>query len=608
MPVAAVGCAIKAMARRRSWLAAWLAVGLSCALASGGRVRPPARAPRATQSSALVPIQPPLIAPELWRSELVTDDGLRLNEPDLREKRSNWLRDLLSIGQSRVLERVAPQLFGTSLWAAFVSVAYEFDRVAEGSSHLLSDAVQIPSWPHEAVGSFLAILLVFRTDQAYQRFWEGRELWASVHSSARQIAMLSLCHFPPGRERDVLLAHASAFPIALKQHLRGVRGDTRELEAVWRAYTDPHLAELSDASDACAVTIETLRQTDNIPSTLVASLTAELSTLLRREQPEGYAVYAQDSSGQRQAALWAQIQAHVERLTDVIGSCERLKLTPIPLSVSRHTSRFFTLYLLTLPLALLHECSAVLVPAVSIGMGYVVYAMEEIGHIIEEPFSIAFGDPLAAEGDDGSVQASISRAGATTVVRVVSYFYEMLAMVVGYNETSWRALSRERSALEVLPLRKYCGRISLEIANLAATHAQREAIASAARAPREPGAGESPGGVASRAASALRRGSRLLSRGGGQAHAGADADAAAAACTADAPAGALRGAAHAQAAGEAAAAKVTAARVAAAEAMAAAANDPSVLRYRKIASREVEQLRALEADADGPGQYKRGLF
>lgn len=47
------------------------------------------------------------------------------------------------------------------------------------------------SQPHTLLGSALGLLLVFRTNAAYQRFQEGRKLWESVLNVSRNIARMS---------------------------------------------------------------------------------------------------------------------------------------------------------------------------------------------------------------------------------------------------------------------------------------------------------------------------------------------------------------------------------------------------------------------------------
>ncbi|KAJ1632582.1 Bestrophin, RFP-TM, chloride channel-domain-containing protein [Pavlovales sp. CCMP2436] len=363
--------------------------------------------------------------PAPWRWELQTDDGLALNESDLRDKRSNWLRDLLSIGKSRVLARVADRLVGTTIWAGFVAAAYAVQPMLPEAVSDMMQTLIVPTWPHESVGGFLAILLVFRTDQAYERFWEGRQLWASVIGSTRSLSMLALSHYAPGPTRDAILGYATMFPIALRQHLRG-RRSVAELERAFNAYAGAH-----QGSDSLRSPIRCLEVADNLPSTVLTTLSLELGVFLRSTRIEMDGTV--DASGQRQSALWAQMQTHVERLTDVIGSCERLKLTPIPLSYSRHTSRFFTLYLLTLPFTLVANCNTLTVPAICIGIGYVLCAMEEIGHVIEEPFATVEESSTASTYFAATPQGAIARAGTNSFLGLVSTFYQTLAMVLGYD-------------------------------------------------------------------------------------------------------------------------------------------------------------------------------
>ena len=76
----------------------------------------------------------------------------------------------------------------------------------------------------------------------------------------------------------------------------------------------------------------------------------------------------------------------ISELCEAVSECEKLRCTPIPLSYSRHTSRFFSLFSLSLPFSLLQDMSAWLVPPVVVFISWILFATEEIGLIIEEPF------------------------------------------------------------------------------------------------------------------------------------------------------------------------------------------------------------------------------
>ncbi|CAN0480370.1 unnamed protein product, partial [Scytosiphon promiscuus] len=56
---------------------------------------------------------------------------------------------------------------------------------------LLCVAIQPHTQPHTLLGSALGLLLVFRTNAAYQRFQEGRKLWEEVLNTSRDIARMS---------------------------------------------------------------------------------------------------------------------------------------------------------------------------------------------------------------------------------------------------------------------------------------------------------------------------------------------------------------------------------------------------------------------------------
>ena len=86
-------------------------------------------------------------------------------------------------------------------------------------------------------------------------------------------------------------------------------------------------------------------------------------------------------------------QSVLERMEDSLGAissvlsdCEKIKCTPLPLSYSRHSSRFFTLFSFTLPFSLVQDTTPLLIAPVVVGMSWVLFATDEIGHVIEEPF------------------------------------------------------------------------------------------------------------------------------------------------------------------------------------------------------------------------------
>ncbi|KIY95166.1 hypothetical protein MNEG_12797 [Monoraphidium neglectum] len=72
---------------------------------------------------------------------------------------------------------------------------------------------------------------------------------------------------------------------------------------------------------------------------------------------------------------------------DILGTCERLLRTPIPLSYTRHTSRFLVIWLALLPFTLFGSLGLA-TPPLCLMIAFLLLGIEEIGVSIEEPFSI----------------------------------------------------------------------------------------------------------------------------------------------------------------------------------------------------------------------------
>ena len=84
----------------------------------------------------------------------------------------------------------------------------------------------------------------------------------------------------------------------------------------------------------------------------------------------------------------------VDSLMSSLTACEKILRTPLPWSYSRHTSRFLTLWMGTLPFALVGTLSKRMTVIVVAAASYCMFGIEEISHLLEQPF---LGDRL--EGD-----------------------------------------------------------------------------------------------------------------------------------------------------------------------------------------------------------------
>ncbi|MBC7923870.1 MAG: hypothetical protein H7Z75_22580 [Ferruginibacter sp.] len=204
------------------------------------------------------------------------------------------------------------------------------------------------------LGILLSLLLVFRTNTAYDRFYEGRILWGQLVNNSRNLAVM-LNGMLPEDDHDNRRYYAkviSNFAIALEGHLReGVAFD--KLEAMGPGGR------------------EQLREADHVPLRLAALLQEGFERL------------------QRENVLipihLLTLRPYHQALLDVAGACERIQKTPIPFSYSFFIKVFITVFILLIPFVLLDSYGYFVIPMTMFG-AYALLGVEMIGDEIEDPF------------------------------------------------------------------------------------------------------------------------------------------------------------------------------------------------------------------------------
>ncbi|GEN05976.1 putative membrane protein [Myxococcus fulvus] len=215
-------------------------------------------------------------------------------------------------------------------------------------------SVSIPATVHTLAGISLSLLLVFRTNSSYDRFWEGRKLWGGIVNETRNLARASgvFLQNQPALY-TAILRWTAAFPFASASSLRG------------KASLGPLAQELP------ADEVAQVMGAQHVPF----AVTRKLSALLDAGRREGrYSEYVQ-----------MQLDQNVQLLLDYLGGCERIRKTPIPFAYVMHLRRALLVYCYTLPFALLDALGGLTVLA-TFCVAYVFFGIEEIGVEIEDPF------------------------------------------------------------------------------------------------------------------------------------------------------------------------------------------------------------------------------
>jgi putative membrane protein len=212
--------------------------------------------------------------------------------------------------------------------------------------------------PHEIAGALLGLLLVFRTNAGYDRWWEARKLWGGIVNQARNLALIGLTHGPADeRWREQFIRWTAAFAWAAKARLRGES-------------TAPELVILLGEKEAARV---------HAAEHMALCVALHIDELLRQA--------CQKENGMDG---FAYLQAQRERagLVDHLGGCERIRSTPLAKVYSVTIRRFILFYLATLPFALLHKFEREwMVPLVTLVIAHPVLVIDQLGIELQQPFA-----------------------------------------------------------------------------------------------------------------------------------------------------------------------------------------------------------------------------
>lgn len=214
--------------------------------------------------------------------------------------------------------------------------------------------IRIPMHGHTLIGVALGLLLVFRTNASYDRFWEGRRQWGGIVNDSRNIARLSTTLLKEDRDLlDRVLVWTIAWPWSLKHRLRG----KKSIDAIASELTSPEVIEVETAQ--------------HVPLAVSRKMTELIDTAKRR--------------GIISDIQQIMLDGGVQRLIDALGACERIHNTPLPFAYMVHLRRALIVYLVTLPMALVSDFGWATAPAVLL-IAYILLGVEEIGVEIEDPF------------------------------------------------------------------------------------------------------------------------------------------------------------------------------------------------------------------------------
>lgn len=211
---------------------------------------------------------------------------------------------------------------------------------------------------HSLIGFVLSLLLVMRTNTAYERWWEGRKLWGHMLTTGRSLAMKwNALQLSPDYKYTASMLLSNFF-YASKEHLR----------------TGVELSELKYSPEFPQSIYDGIAHIPNFVMNQLYSFTYKLK-----------------KEGLISDVMLRTFDQEMSNLTHNLGACERIKKTPIPYSYSLFLKKIIFIYIFTMPIGFVREFGYWAIPIVGM-IFYVFTSIEILAEEIEDPFGTEAND------------------------------------------------------------------------------------------------------------------------------------------------------------------------------------------------------------------------
>jgi len=261
-----------------------------------------------------------------------------------------WFSFIFQFHKGDTFRKLLPTMTVIALYCAVVAYLETEHFALPETSHVKNISIM-----HTMLGFVISLLLVFRTNTAYDRWWEGRRMWGALVNNSRNMALKLAVMLKNKEDQDIFKKLIPAYAHVLNLHLKNI--DISH--------------ELFD--DAILSSNHYKHKPNQIAKTMMAKLNE---------------LYTQGKlTGDQLIILNGEIQS----FTDICGACERIKNTPIPYSHSAFIKKFIFVYVLTLPFGYVFQLGYYAIPVV-VFIFYVLASLELIAEEIEDPFGTDSND------------------------------------------------------------------------------------------------------------------------------------------------------------------------------------------------------------------------
>ena len=254
-----------------------------------------------------------------------------------------WVTVLTSFHSTPIFGRIWMTVAALAVYAALVELLAVYVNL---------EVTAVGAQFQGFLGLVLGLLLAFRTNTSYDRWWEGRRLWGQLINDCRNLAIkVQTCVRANEEDKQRVGRWLIDFAFALKEHLRG----------------NARLADLPGfhgfAED----------EPQHVPAFISARIYQQFETWRQNDQLGGFELLFLDH--------------HAAALMNVCGACERIQRSPISLSYRWFIRQSIAIYILALPWGLVQSFGWWTVPTVAM-LAYFMIGVEMIAEAVEDPFGV----------------------------------------------------------------------------------------------------------------------------------------------------------------------------------------------------------------------------
>ncbi|PTS89884.1 hypothetical protein DBR27_22320 [Flavobacterium sp. HMWF030] len=268
------------------------------------------------------------------------------------KKKNTWFKMLFE-WRGSVLPQLLPRLLLLLLFS--FSVVYF-------KPYLIAYNLHINPAIFTLFGIALAIFLGFRNSVSYDRFWEGRKLWGALLNDTRSLARqsITLINDPDyDAKRQDFINLLTAFVYSLKHQLRETNPD-QDLNRLLPKQL-----------------VEQLKDVQYKPIIILREL----------------GIWVKNAKAENKIDSITQLafEDNLNKLSDIVGGCERIASTPIPYTYSVLLHRTVYIYCFLLSFGFV-ETMGWITPFIIVFIAYTFVALEAIADELENPFGLQPND------------------------------------------------------------------------------------------------------------------------------------------------------------------------------------------------------------------------